>query len=1184
MGFHEANPSVPSDYTWWDDSGAEARDLQVFLVRDSRDSKNAKFVLKNETQTIYQESDYIYDIYENEHYNVAIRIKPETYPYAGGVTNTTPNYEIELYAVTNNFGDIETEVLLSQTVAFATGSAYIRAPKRIYAGAHLENFTGTVQEYSDVQIGGVRAWFDYLDNDEIFQHNKDVLNYGTKKSIDGSNLYTIEDVQIPSQELTILNWDFDTVTTSDPSGEFEVEDITSGSTDTVYGWIDQIIKREHKAKGAGFAFNASNVFSYEFIQAYKKQLPEVAYDAENIYIKGEQEINFSNDDDVSDNLFVMEKSPASLISEEMMKSFSSTLEFANLFGRSVERYRVEYKDLARARQLFFDKVESNMDFDKFFEYFKWIDSSISSMVNQLIPASANFAGGIVDVIEPHILERDKYQRQIGLLSTITSTEASIRGVQELKYNWKTGHAPLSGLESDNCLWHAERRERDTNETEIIRQISIRQTDQEYVNSINLSGSTGLLSGSTYATRRLSRPYTLEASFSNSIHGGINYDKTKDRDFFKTVITPHGDVGTGPKNIMTIGAGDGHGLNPTGSCQDETRPNSLVKRDGTAQIGKFSSFAPSSLLDPLDDSLHYLFRRKVSHVFPGNIVSSSVDTGYSSQINRSGLNNGFKVGIDVVNLHSDTTDITNEIPIQGPFTNQWVGGQQIRHIALATDVQAREDRPEIWRLLIGTNPLQSPGDTDGAMGFTGPDYGSPYPIAGNQKAIYYREERAKRPVNIKNIQTIIGTGSHGNYQHEYEVMSTFGDQGYFLRRSDNLLPTIISDALPQTTNYFTLISQDVTTEGNIFGEPNNRQYDTSYTIPGTPLFQGNPSTGGSFIIYGLEDTVVGDYISIDGVTYEIGGTTLGGVEIVLETTNTAFYDGLETSLQNAFPAVNFTVGYTETTILVSPEITAVKALGGSFKILGFADVTSGHYITIDSTDYEIATNVQLGETLPIITTSNNDFYDSLQALLETNFPISDYTVSYTPLNNGGSLPGSAGQALTISDDDQNIGLQHLGTPSWSPPTNGATSRPITFSFYINIPTPSSSTPTRKVIYSEFWTHPTFGDQTTAKSFIQFDWNGQTSSWDLGFYIGYQNNGGGIESLGHIYNDFIGTYGGQLTHVLITTEGTMDEDDPQNNISGTETKLCINGEFKEWDTLFNTSANGGTDYEPYISQII
>ena len=104
--------------------------------------------------------------------------------------------------------------------------------------------------------------------------------------------------------------------------------------------------------------------------------------------------------------------------------------------------------MCKARQLFYQRVETGLDFDKFFNYFKWIDQSISEMINQLIPASVNFAGGVVDVIEPHILERDKYQRQIGLLQTVTSTEASMRGVQELNYNWRIGHAPIPLVNSE----------------------------------------------------------------------------------------------------------------------------------------------------------------------------------------------------------------------------------------------------------------------------------------------------------------------------------------------------------------------------------------------------------------------------------------------------------------------------------------------------------------------------------------------------------------------------------------------------------------------------------------------------------------------------------------------------------------------------------------------------------------
>lgn len=776
-------------------------DLQVFLVRDSRNSKHAKFVLKNELQTIYQESDYIYDIYDNEHYNVAIRIKPQTYPYAGGVTNTEPDYEIELYAVTNNFGEIKEEVLISQTVDYSTGSAYIRAPKRVYAGAHRTNFIGSVQEYSDAQIGRVSAWLDYLGDEEILEHNKDVLNYGQRKAIDGSNIYMVDGVHVPTQELSILSWDFDTVLSSDSAGEFIVEDTTSGHTDEIYGWIDDIIRREHKAKGDFFNVENKSFLVNNFLSAKKKQLPETAFNSENIFIKGESEINFAEDEDVSDNLFILEKSPSALISEEMLKSFSTTMEFANLFGRPVDRFRIEYKDLARARDLFFQRVDSDLDFDKFFGYFKWIDSSISSMVNQLIPLSANFSGGIVDVIEPHILERDKYQRRVGLLDTVTSTESSIKGIQELTYNWKFGHAPEPLTENENCLWQKTRKERDTEELEAIR------------TTINLLERTSL-EGSTLVTRKFSQPYSLNVGFSNSIHGGINYNKNKNRDFLSTVVTPHGDKGTAsqvPVNIVTIGAGEGNGLNPLIDCLDELKPNQKIKRDGYAQIGKYSDL---DNLRPLSDDLHSVYRRKVSHIIPGNFVSSSVNKGYTAQINKGGTAQGFANGVDLVNLHSDTTDITNEIPMQGPFTQHWVGGHQSRHV-WQFETGSKETRPEFWRLLVGQSPIEKPEDDDGAIGFTGPDYGAPYPVTDWQKAIYYREGRTKRPLNVRNIRTDMESGSAGNFVYNYEFLSTFGDQKYFLRRSqDDLLPDLLAVKMPETTNYLSLVGKSIGPSGNV----------------------------------------------------------------------------------------------------------------------------------------------------------------------------------------------------------------------------------------------------------------------------------------------------------------------------------------------------------------------------------
>ena len=55
------------------------------------------------------------------------------------------------------------------------------------------------------------------------------------------------------------------------------------------------------------------------------------------------------------------------------------------------------------------KVKSDIDYDRFVEYYKWIDSSLSSMIDHLKPLSARFSRDIVNVVESHMLERNKYE-------------------------------------------------------------------------------------------------------------------------------------------------------------------------------------------------------------------------------------------------------------------------------------------------------------------------------------------------------------------------------------------------------------------------------------------------------------------------------------------------------------------------------------------------------------------------------------------------------------------------------------------------------------------------------------------------------------------------------------------------------------------------------------------------------
>jgi hypothetical protein len=131
-----------------------------------------------------------------------------------------------------------------------------------------------------------------------------------------------------------------------------------------------------------------------------------------------------------------------------------------LIGEPADRYRQEYKKLSKLKDIFFDKVENEVDLERYMEFFKWFDSSIGDMVEQLIPLSANFSNTLFTVVESHVLERNKYWNKYPTLELkVEPPIDAVNGINELKYNWRIGSAPVSGLQSENCLWWKERAER-----------------------------------------------------------------------------------------------------------------------------------------------------------------------------------------------------------------------------------------------------------------------------------------------------------------------------------------------------------------------------------------------------------------------------------------------------------------------------------------------------------------------------------------------------------------------------------------------------------------------------------------------------------------------------------------------------------------------------------------------------
>jgi hypothetical protein len=174
----------------------------------------------------------------------------------------------------------------------------------------------------------------------------------------------------------------------------------------------------------------------------------------------EDDLLYTRDTVPVNHYFAIEKSPYQVISDEIIKMFGSFISLNNLIGEPVERYKQKYQKLSKLRELYFDKVQNDIDLEKYMEFYKWFDSSIGDMMEQLIPLSANFSNTLKTVIESHTLERNKYWNKYPTLELKAEPPVgAANGINELKYNWRVGSAPVSKLETENCFWWRERAER-----------------------------------------------------------------------------------------------------------------------------------------------------------------------------------------------------------------------------------------------------------------------------------------------------------------------------------------------------------------------------------------------------------------------------------------------------------------------------------------------------------------------------------------------------------------------------------------------------------------------------------------------------------------------------------------------------------------------------------------------------
>ena len=343
----QSDTTIPTD---------DAVNFQVYAVRDYPGygepvSTNVQFILTGSAGGYVPRltSSLFLDVYNNQKWNVAVKISPQRYPWVAQVQDSNnAAYLIEFEGIRVESGIILDRFNVTGTIASAP-AAFMSGSRRAFIGAHKTNITGATLARSDTRIGSCRVWLDKLSTETIEAHAYDPENYGRTDTgfypfpFQSSASYGT----LPAIDTLLLNWDFNQNTGSDALGEFRVSDLSSGSATAAAarnGWLGNILYYQHPGSGSDFSPNSTGVTDKDYVVSSKQNLPESLESSDMVTVLTQQDqVEFTRDSRPENYFVAFEKSMQQGVSEQMINYFASLSELNTLIGAPVNLYRGEYK-------------------------------------------------------------------------------------------------------------------------------------------------------------------------------------------------------------------------------------------------------------------------------------------------------------------------------------------------------------------------------------------------------------------------------------------------------------------------------------------------------------------------------------------------------------------------------------------------------------------------------------------------------------------------------------------------------------------------------------------------------------------------------------------------------------------------------------------------------------------------
>lgn len=320
--------------------------------------------------------------------------------------------------------------------AFNSSGSYIVIGNTALNSSNIYlNGTPGSSSYFDGSVSNIRFWSKYITSKESREHANNPFSTGVELPSFQYNYVTNVSGSFQKLRLDVVH-NQDQVYASGTNGDLTLLDFSGN---------------ERHANGSGFLTSTNNFtpqpINYTHVSPYFDEISS----NQKVRVRGLDDVSLLGleqpwirkspvhsinqlENSTDNNKMSIDFSLVESLNRDIVNSMFCTFEeLNNGIGSPNLMFSADYPDIEKLRDVYFNRLSGHIDFVKFFEFYRWFDTSISTFIDQLIPKRTLFKG-VNYVVEPHVLERGKVQYYFIENYSLTPQRA---GSNPRSINWLT---------------------------------------------------------------------------------------------------------------------------------------------------------------------------------------------------------------------------------------------------------------------------------------------------------------------------------------------------------------------------------------------------------------------------------------------------------------------------------------------------------------------------------------------------------------------------------------------------------------------------------------------------------------------------------------------------------------------------------------------------------------------------